>query len=116
MNRTRKLMTTVFASVLLNGAEASPLAAAEEDQGQEANQSTTDQEVSDAADRIHNWLPTDPSNAKSVDEIMLAFPQFKSALVEQAIKHLADDGRLKRLGTGTKDDPFRYYLPPEHEG
>ena len=116
MNRTSKLMTTVLASVLLNGAEPSPLAATEEDQGQEANQSTTDQEVSDAANRIHDWLPTDPSKAKSVEEIILAFPQFKSGLVEEAIKYLIDDARLKRLGNGTKDEPFRYYLPSGHNG
>jgi hypothetical protein len=117
MNRTSKLMTTVLASALLNGAEPSPLAATEEDQRQEANQSATNQEVSDAANRIYDWLPRgDPSKAKSVDEIMLEFPQFKSALVEQAIKYLIDHGSLKRLGSGTKDEPYRYYTSLSHGG
>jgi hypothetical protein len=116
MNRTSKLMTTVLASILFNGTVAgSKMAATFAGQNHEMDQSKEDTEVSNAADRIHEWLKTtEPRDAKSLQEVIREFPQFTSTLVEQSLKRLILDDDIKRMGDGSQDNPYRYYGRAEY--
>ncbi len=63
-------------------------------------------EVQDTAEKILAWLGdgswTEPEITDAVEG--------RTALLRQAIRGLVDDGRIARLGSGRKGDPYRYQV------
>jgi hypothetical protein len=120
MNRTRKLMTAVAASLLLSGTLPAG-GAAPSLQGQTANQPDeswkTDPKVGEAADTIIGWLKTTATwddKAKSQNDIEKMFPSLAPALVANALQRLRwENPGVRRTGDGTESSPFRYWYCPQ---
>lgn len=113
MRRTRALMATVTTSLMLTGANTAadslPL-----DFGQVAPTTAdpwkTDAQVGQAADELFNWLKeTKIESAKTVAEIEKHFTGLTSVMVNDALKRLVYESRIKRTGDGSKATPYKYY-------
>jgi hypothetical protein len=113
MNRTKKLMTAVTASLLLSST-ISTIGAMVSTQAQTAPETDeswkTNPQVEKAAGTILDWLKgTTLSEAKTADEISKKFPDLGSTLVENALKRLIWQGDIKRTGDGSVDNPYKYF-------
>jgi hypothetical protein len=117
MDRTRKLMSTITASVLLAGAQGVPspaLSASAVVSKQPTTQSEEtwkkDPEVARVAEIIFEQLKgTDKEDALPMMAILADAPEVKPATAELGIKKLEYQNRIKRSGSGTKEDPYRWY-------
>jgi hypothetical protein len=122
MNRTRKLMGSVTASVLLMGvqdlgfsAQRISTVASNPPPTQPDEAWKKDPEVGRAAEAIFEKLEnTNLTDAKSLNEILKQVPGVKPNLAEQALKRLIWEGRIKRSGQGTNTDPYRWYERDTH--
>ena len=137
MNRTKKLMTSVTASVFLispsryhevardNVNDEDNSTAVESDgvawpiSGALAlAQSSTSKEsleVKKTAEAVLERLKDKRiQDAKSLDVLTKELPKFDRKTVEEALDMLRDQGKIQRTGSGTKEDPYRYFRRVEH--
>jgi hypothetical protein len=138
MNRTKKLMRSVTASVLLiapsryhevardNVNDKDNSTAVESDgvawpisgvslAAVQNSASKEGLEVKKAAEAVLERLKDKRiSDAKSLDVLTKELPMFDRHTVEEALDMLRDQGKIQRTGSGTKDDPYRYYGRTEH--
>ena len=125
MNRTRKLLMSVAASVLLAGSSAANSRLLEE-RASTRNSETLDQdpkqeEAEETITRILTAAVKDqPGDAKehamTIDEILAKDSSLDSETTKAALKDMIRDGLVRKTGDGTQDKPFRYYLRPGAEG
>ena len=120
MNRTKRLMTAVTTSILLAG--TAPMLGAQapaQQQGapQQDESWKTDQRVQDAAVTISAALHGKAAaEAMTQEDIAKQFPALSSALIGDALKLLVYQAEVKRMGDGSKDNPFKYFEMSGHEG
>lgn len=125
MNRTRILMSRITASVLFIGVQGAPLLALSAS-SMVPDQPTTqpdegwkkDPKVARAADAIFEKLEnTCPTDAKSLNEILKEVPSINPSMAELGLKRLVVyEARIKKIGDGTKVDPYRWYGKSCHGG
>lgn len=112
MNRTRKLMATITTSLFLTtDLPPGSVSVFGQTTPKEDDSWKTDKAVGEAAEQIFSWLKgTTSANPKTIDDIAKQFPKFSSSLIDNALKRLTIYERvIVQAGTGTKDDPYRYY-------
>ncbi len=121
MNRTKKLMTGVTATVLLfgqapmnsNSVSAQPMA---QNQKKPADESA----VSKAESVLLGILETtDRENALSLEDLLKKKPTLKRAVAQKALMKLEDEEEIRKTGNGSENDPYKYYgkyTPSSHKG
>lgn len=117
MKKTKRLLTAVTTSVLLNAAGAPPPAftapaPAPVQTGKLEDESwKRDPEVKQAADKILKWLKgTYSFDGKTQKDVQNQFPTLSPVLIGKALRRLVEyQGNLKRRGSGTEADPYIYY-------
>ena len=120
MNRTKRLMTAVTTSILLAGT-APMLGAYAPAQQQGAPQQDeswkTDPHVQRCG-RYHFGRDSRQNRGRSDDagRYCKAIPHAQSALIGDALKLLVWQAEIKRMGDGSKDNPFKYFEMSGHEG
>jgi hypothetical protein len=117
MNRTKRLMTAVTASLLLAGTlPASGALPCLQGQTTPAPDESwkTDPNVGRASNTIFEWLQGNSGTedqAKTQDEILKKFPALDQGLVENALKRSQWEGSgIRRTGEGSKSSPYRYWV------
>lgn len=118
MKKTRALMASITASMLLGTPVYAPAGSTPSQQQNSSQPSTSkdDAKVVESADAIAKWLATDREQAKSAEEIQKNFPKLTNSDVQAALDYLIDNNRIRRTGDGTKDSPYRYYVSAGHDG
>ena len=119
MKHTSKLMAGVTASILLTGTPPTGVAAPASPQKAEKQDDAwkTDPEVLKAANEVYGWLKSiDEEKAKTAEEVGRQFPRLTPAMVEQALKNLVYRGLSDRIGSGSSDNPYRYFKHAGSEG
>lgn len=108
MDRTRKLLMGVTASVLLSGV-TNPLVA--EPAVLTVNpQQQPDQKVTAASNIITELLSGVPEqNALTLNELLAKRPDLNRRYAERAIVDLLNRNLIRRTGDGTTYKPYRYY-------
>lgn len=110
MDRTRKLIACVSASVLLLGpgaAQGGAPGAHPLDQNKEVVED--DPAVKEAAQTIRELLRGKESkDALSLDDIIQQV-HVQREIAQRALRLLNYQGKISKIGSDTKDDPYRYY-------
>lgn len=111
MNRTRRLMAAIGASLLVGSDSGLLGARLAQDSPQPEEPWKSDPAVAKAADDIFDWMQgTKCPDAKTQAEIASKFPKLSASTVENALKRLTLFQRtLKRTGLGTAESPYKYY-------
>lgn len=111
MNRTKKLMTGVTASVLLLG--PTPLnstPASAQSIAQNQKKSADETAVGKAAGVLLGILETTQrENALSLEDLLKKEPSLKRAIAQKALQKLEDEEEIRKTGNGSDKDPYRYY-------
>lgn len=117
MKKTRALMASITASMLLGTPVCAPAGSTPSEQQSTSQPSTSknDAKAVENADAIAKWLVVDREHAKSPEEIQKNFPEMTKSDVQAALDYLIDNNRVRRTGDGTKDSPYRYYVPAGHD-
>ena len=122
MFRTRDLITAIAASCLVTGASAhaQPVAQGAGKPGEvstKADDWKTDPDVRKAADTIFGFLKDSRSaDAKTLPQVREHFVDLSASMVEDGLRYLLYDGRIRRRGAGTKESPYLYYEINESHG
>lgn len=120
MNRTKRLMTAVTTSILLAGTApmyGAYVPARQQEAPPQDESWKTDQRVQDAANTISPALHGKAAaQAMTQEDIAKLFPTLSSALIGNALKLLVWQAEIKRMGDGSKDNPFKYFEMSGHEG
>jgi hypothetical protein len=111
MNRTQKLMASVAAAAALVSSKAAQAAgsvgsAAIPIRGEQAPASDP---AAAAVDAVYEKVDVAQSKALSIEEIQQRLPKMDRKAIDAALSRLVYDGRIRRIGQGTKQDPYRYY-------
>ena len=117
MDKNSKFMTAITASLLALGnvayAQTSETPAPSKTSKPDDSWKK-DPEVGRNAEQIMQELETEQSAAMTVDQVANLFSQFTKDQVQKALDRLRYDGKVRRLGDGSKGDPYRYYIAPSH--
>ena len=118
MDLTKKLLMSVTASALLVGSGGmDPGFTTAQSGPKNSNAPQEDPEVTEAAQAIYSLLKNlSPQTAMSLADIMHEESDMKRAVAEKAIKKLMRSGKIRRIGSDSKDDPYRYYDRPGFSG
>jgi predicted HTH transcriptional regulator len=112
MNKTKGIMAAITASLLSAGPTYSPAATAKQPQQEKTlpdDSKKADPAVQENGKKILQWLKTNPF--KTVDEVVQQFQELNTEQATKALDQLRFDALVRRSGSGTKDDPYKYYAP-----
>ena len=113
-------MTAVTTSILLAGTApmyGAYVPARQQEAPPQDESWKTDQRVQTAADTISDALhDKTAAEAMTKGDIAKQFPAIRSALIEDALKLLVWQAEIKRMGDGSKDNPFKYFGVSSHGG
>jgi hypothetical protein len=115
MDKTRKLMGKVIASILFFSPTGLPFTALAQDlprqKSPESRSGKSDNDVPDeeTSGTVLFQLSCVKEQAKTIDKIVTELPRIKRKIIEASIKNSLDDDELVRIGQGTQKDPFRYF-------
>jgi hypothetical protein len=115
MNRTQKLMAGVAAAMAMFGSKDVLLTAATteargEQTSTESKKAPPDNSPSAAAAAILPKLDVLQSKALTVDELHKRLPDMDVKTITAGLDRLKYDGKIRSIGQGTPEDPYKYYL------
>jgi Asp-tRNA(Asn)/Glu-tRNA(Gln) amidotransferase A subunit family amidase len=120
MNKTKQLMAAITASMFVAGPVAGSVTATANFQQQtkqpdenKQTDPTLQQNSDDVLKSLKDLSAKKADSAKTVDEVAKQLPKLTRAQVEDALDNLRQDDYVRRSGTGSKDDPYRYYVPAQ---
>jgi hypothetical protein len=115
MNRTQKLMAGVAAAMAMFGSKDVLLAAwTMEARGEQtaagSKKAPPDNSPSAAAAAILPKLDVLQSKALTVDDLHKRLPDMDVKTITAGLDRLKYDGKIRSIGRGTDEDPYKYYL------
>jgi len=120
MNKTKQLMAAITASLFVAGpvsGSVTPTANFQQQTRQpdenKQTDSTLQQNSDDVLKSLHDLSAKNADSAKTVDEVATQLPKLTREQVEAALDNLRQDDYVRRSGTGSKDAPYRYYVPAQ---
>ena len=114
MNRTQKLMAGVAAAMAMAGSKDVLLIAgileARGEQTTAGKKAPPDTSASAAAAAILPKLDVLQSKALTVDDLHKRLPDMDVKTITAGLDRLKYDGKIRSIGQGTPEDPYKYYL------
>jgi hypothetical protein len=115
MNRTQKLMAGVAAAMVMFGSKDLLLTAwTMEARGEQTTagkkKAPPDNSPSAAAAAILPKLDVLQSKALSVEDLHKRLPDMDVKTITAGLDRLKYDGKIRSIGEGTPEDPYKYYL------
>ncbi len=115
MNRTQKLMAGVAAAMAMFGSKdllltAGTLEARGEQTTAGSKKAPPDDSPSAAAAAILPKLDVLQSKALSVEDLHKRLPDMDVKTIAAGLDRLKYDGKIRSIGQGTTEDPYKYYL------
>ena len=118
MNKTKQLMAAITASLFVTGPVSGSVAPTANFQQQtkqpdenKQTDTTLQQNSDDVLKSLNDLSAKNANSAKTADEVAKQVPKLTRAQVEEALDNLRQDDYVRRSGAGSKDDPYRYYVP-----
>jgi hypothetical protein len=114
MNKTQRLMAIVAAAVALLGSKGTSLTAgsAETREGQQppgGNTSQTDPAKIEAAKAVFPKVDVFRPKSLTLEELRKRLPGMDAKTIVMGLDELIYEGKVKTIGKGTAEDPYKYY-------
>jgi hypothetical protein len=114
MNRTQRLMASVAAAVAMFESQGTPLTAGPPETrgdqapagGAKSHRGYTEREAADAVfPKVDVFRP----KALTLEDLRKRLPSMDAKTIVAGLDRLIYDGKIKKIGAGTPEEPYKYY-------